>query len=902
MSQDPTEQATVLADLSLELDPPLTFSGEFDGEPVVGLEVAAMKSADASLGELRYRALMRATADIVWTVDLDGVPRREVEHWQEFTGQSAQGDGWVNAIHPDDRNHYIARWKAAIKRGVPFEVEQRLLRRDGEYRNMVVRGVPVRDHHNNIVEWIGTHSDITDKKTAEKKLAHSEARFRALVGATADLVSTGRVDGTELGEIEDWRAFTGLTAEDTKDLGWAAAIHPEDRAESLRRWVEAMETGLPLELEQRVRRHDGQYRIMQTCGVPVRDESGNVVEWICAHNDITDQREAEHVLRQQAELLDLAHDTIMVGDLDGTIRFWSRGAERMYGFSKEEAIGKLATPLLKSEFPQPFPEILATLERDGWWEGEVRHQASNGECVVVASRWVLQRDSTGKPVGILKTNNNITDRKRTEEVLRATESRFRKLFESDLMGIAIPDRFGGFLEGNDELLRIVGYTREDLIAGKVRWDRMTPPEYQALDMQHIAEASARGSCTPYEKEYIRKDGSRVPILCGYALLEGTEDRYIGFVQDLSPQKHVEAELREREQRFSVLAESLPQLIWVTNASGQTIYCNRVFREYTGLSVERTVGLNWNAIIHPGDLHSTVEKWKRALQSGAPYENEYRLRRHDGIYRTFLARAVSVHNQTGQVERWLGSSTDIHDQKLAEDSLRRSEKLATAGRLAASMAHEINNPLASVVNSVFLALQDVTLSEETRKRLEDADQELIRVAQFTTQTLRFHKQSVAPGSVSLDEIMDSVLLMYASRLRGSSTRVEREYGTHEKLHCFSSELRQVFANLVGNALDAVGSGGILQIRIRAARAWDSAGARGIRVTIADSGIGIPEELRPRLFEPFVSTKEATGVGLGLWVSRGIVQKHGGRIGLRSSTHPSRHGTVFSLFFPSEHRAH
>jgi len=171
-----------------------------------------------------------------------------------------------------------------------------------------------------------------------------------------------------------------------------------------------------------------------------------------------------------------------------------------------------------------------------------------------------------------------------------------------------------------------------------------------------------------------------------------------------------------------------------------------------------------------------------------------------------------------------------------------------------------------------------------------------VAQFTTQTLRFHKQSHSSAPADLCEIMDSVFAMYAPRFKNSSIQLERKYLTHARLRCFTSELRQVFANLVGNALDAMAQGGRLNVRIRLARARDDGAESGIRVAIADTGHGIPVELQRRVFEPFMSTKEITGVGLGLWVSQGIVKKHGGRIVLRSSTSPQRHGTVFTLFFP------
>jgi hypothetical protein len=732
----------------------------------------------------------------------------------------------------------------------------------------------------------------TDLERAVMDPSLSESRYWSLVRATADLVWVVGPDGMPTNEIEDRDLFTGQR---TVGGDWLNVIHPDDREETMARWNEAMANGTMFRVVNRVRRRDGEYRHMLSRAVPVRDVSGKIREWVGTSSDITERKAAEEALREQAALLDLVHETIMACDLDGTIRFWNRGAERMYGYTRDQAAGRVSQEMLKTEFPCTQEAIHATLLRDDCWEGEVTHTDLNGNKVTVAARWVLQRDRAGQPCGILKTGTDITARKKAESVLRASESRFRKLFESGLMGIGIPDRHGAFIEGNDELLRMVGYTREDMDAGRVRWDVMTPPEYAELDAAHIAEAAERGSCTPYEKEYIRKDGTRVPIMCGYALLEGSKDQYIGFILDLSPQKEAEAALRKREQQFRVLAESLPQLVWIRGADGKYVYCNQRLLDYVGLPQEWLQDQAWEAV-HPDDVETTVARWKHSLETGEPYENEYRLRRHDGVYRCFLARAVAVRNEAGEIERWLGSSTDIHEQKLAEDALRRSEKLATAGRLAASMAHEINNPLASVMNSVYLALQDVTLSTQTRRVLTEADQELVRAAQFTAQTLRFHKQSAAPQPADLGEIMDSVLTMYSSRIKSSRTQVEREYGTEERLHCYNSELRQVFANLIGNALDAMKEAGRLRIRIRAGTAWNGTGGDGIRVTVADTGVGIPADQHGRLFEPFVSTKEETGVGLGLWVSQGIVQKHQGSILIRGCTHPARHGTVVLLFFP------
>jgi PAS domain S-box-containing protein len=758
--------------------------------------------------------------------------------------------------------------------------------------------------------------DVTEQKRAAQMLALSEARYRSLVHATADIITAGKVEGTEIADTSEFQAFTGLTAAQVGHLGWAEAIHPDDREKAIASWTEAVENGSMFELEHRLRRHDGVFRTMLVRGVPVRNPSGEVVEWISAHTDITERKlaEAENTRLMAAvqkerdwlmALISSVNDEVWFTDAEGNFT-WANWVA-VHGFGVDTAAGvevetlvqglevlrphhsprpvDEAPPLraLRGEVVQDLEEIVRTPVT-----GELRHRRISSAPV---------RDAGGQIIGSVSVVRDITERKRAEEALREAQSRFRKLFDSDLMGIAIPDRFGAFRESNDELLRMTGYTRADQDAGLVRWDTMTPPEYAELDAAHIREAAERGSCTPYEKEYIRKDGTRVPILCGYALLEGSEDEYIGFVVDLSQQKQAEAELREREERFRILAESLPQLICMTNGIGENIYCNQRYYDYLGLTEAQMTGLAWRDRIHPDDLANTLTVWSRCVETGENYLNEFRVRRHDGQYRYFLARAVPIRNDAGEIDRWIGSATDIHDQKLAEDALRRSEKLATAGRLAASIAHEINNPLEAVTNSLYLALLDPSLNADTKTYLQTAEQELRRVAHITTQTLRFHKQSISPTRVDVCDIVDSVLALFGQRLANKNIRVKTECERGSFATCLADEVRQVIANLVSNAMDATPEDGTLRLRVGTARSWTQQRQDGIRIVIADTGHGIPSAVLHRIFEPFVSTKEATGVGLGLWVSDGIVRKHGGAIRVRSRTKAQPTGTVFTVFLPS-----
>jgi PAS domain S-box-containing protein len=801
--------------------------------------------------------------------------------------EPAPGFDRMLALHtPASRRRMAAAVERILRFGEPYECDVELALPGGSIRWFAARGEVESWEHGEVAVLRGTMHDITGRKQSEREIALSENRYRSLVHASSQIVWATNTEGGQMGRIPEWQAFTGQSDAEVLGYGWAAAIHPDDRESTVDAWLEATRSGRTFTLEHRLRRHDGVYRDMAVRAVPVRDTAGSIVEWVGTHTDITEQKTAATELRMAHERLQNVMDSITDGlailDRDLRYTYYNKSGANALGLQPEDIVGKR----LGDIYPQNRTSIVYEEYRQALDTGRPRHfEVQHGPPLNIWAEVHCYPSAQGLTVYY----REISERKRTEAALRASESRFRRLFESDLMGISIPDRFGAFKEGNDELLRITGYTREDLEAGLVRWDRMTPPEYAAVDAEHIAEAAERGACTPYEKEYIRKDGSRVPILCGYILLEGSQDEYLAFVLDISRQRAAEAELREREQRFRLLAESLPELVWITDPIGSLTYLNTRFLDYCGIPPEKMVGFDWYAILHPEEFEFVGQRWARTVQTGEPYLIELRLRSHEGTFRHFLARALPMRNEAGEILRWVGSCTDIHDQKLAEEALRRSEKLAATGRLAASIAHEINNPLSSVTNSLYLALQDPALSDETRSFLQMAEQELTRVTHITTQTLRFHRQSKAASIADLSETMESVLMLFGPRLMARKIEVIRDLQRGAHILCFDDELRQVFANLVSNSLDATADGERIRVRVRRV-------STGIRVTVADTGCGIPAKVRKRIFEPFFSTKDTTGIGLGLWVSDGILQKHRARFGLRSSTDPDRHGTAISILLP------
>jgi PAS domain S-box-containing protein len=782
-----------------------------------------------------------------------------------------------------------------IATGEGYEVDLEIVRPTGEHRWVVARGVRNLDEQGAIHGVRGTVQDITERKLTELRLLEQEQELReAQRAARLGIWRWDKASDTTTWSEEVYRAFGMEPGGQVPRFEGMLDLHaPESRVRLVRAVEAALETAEPYAQDMELVLPDGTRRWIAS--------RGQVESWIDGKpavlrgtvQDITERKTTE--LRFQR-----MYDSDLMGigfpDPTGVIQDCNDALLRIVGYTREDvAAGRLRWDAMT---PPEYREadnshILEAAERGSCTPYRKEYFRKDGTRVPILCGFARLGPVENRSIGFVL---DLSAQVSAEAALREALSRFDKLYHSGLMGICYPDRFGAFSDGNAEFLRIVGYSEEDLRAGLVRWDVMTPPEYRPLDAEHIAEAAEKGSCTPYEKEYIRKDGSRVPILCGYALREGSTDEYVAFVMDISPVKRAEAALREREQRFSALAESLPELVWMADPQGQRVFTNRRFQLYAGLSAAEMMETRWLELVHPDDRERSIVLWRRAVETGDPYQNEYRIRRHDGAYRTFLVRAVAVPNDVGEIEHWVGSGTDIHDRKLAEEALRRTEKLAAAGRLAATIAHEINNPLAAVTNSLYLALMDETLRDETRNYLNLAEQELARAAHVTTQTLQFHRQTSAPAVVELNVVMESAIALFATRFKTSAIEVKREYGEQAELYCCGDELRQVFANLLSNALDAMRQGGRLRVRIRRSHRWAAGGAAGVRVTVSDTGCGIPGEVRGRMFEPFLSTKEATGTGLGLWVSQNIVQKHQGTIQLHSVANGERRGTVFSMFFP------
>ena len=401
-----------------------------------------------------------------------------------------------------------------------------------------------------------------------------------------------------------------------------------------------------------------------------------------------------------------------------------------------------------------------------------------------------------------------------------------------------------------------------------------------------------------------------PPIFSFGITEGADlERLIVFLAisvfagSMARQRTLAESRADRTTReMAAIVEYSSDAIFSTSPDGTITSWNRAAEQLFGYSAEEAVGTPV-ARLAPPERQEEVARNLRIFNAGGhvnPHQTE-RIRR-DGARVPVLLSLSPLCDAHGQIVGASAIARDISAEKQSEEAIRRSEKLATAGRLAASIAHEINNPLEAVTNLLYLARNDST---NAARYLTMAEQEVGRVARLAQQTLGFVRDTDASASVDAAAIMDEILQLYSRKLEGQQVRVTRRYRDVDRIFGFAGELRQLFANLVVNATDAMSNQkppnhASLEVRVAPARNW-SDGRDGIRITVADNGSGIPRENLSRIFEPFYTTKEDTGTGLGLWVSNGIVHKHGGSIRVRSRTTGSATGTVFSIFLPYQYEA-
>jgi len=352
------------------------------------------------------------------------------------------------------------------------------------------------------------------------------------------------------------------------------------------------------------------------------------------------------------------------------------------------------------------------------------------------------------------------------------------------------------------------------------------------------------------------------------------------------------------ERFRTIVDTTPECVKIVAADGTLRLMNSSGLAMIGAgSAEEAIGKSVYDLIAPED-RERFREFNQKICGGMKGALEFDIVGLRGVRRQMESHAAPMRTHNGEIVH-LAVSRDVSERKRAEEALRRSEKLAAVGRLAATVAHEINNPLESVTNLLYLARRDMASVGQAREHLVLAEQELDRIAHVAKQTLGFYRDSTIASRLNVSQTIQELMTFYGSRLRNRDITVETNMDPSAHIFSAGGEFRQVFSNLILNAIDAMPStGGRIRVKVRIIHDSGDSMRAGVRITVADTGSGITPEHMPHIFESFYTTKEEIGTGLGLWLARNIIQKYGGRIRARSRVQEQRSGTVFSIFWPAD----
>jgi PAS domain S-box-containing protein len=674
----------------------------------------AMASPGQESGSEQLPHIIDSIPALIHTARPDGYLDYFNQRWLDYLGvpmEGLLGWKWTAAIHPEDVEAIVTRWRSSIATGEPFLHEARVRRADAEYRWMLHHKVALLDERGDVVKWYGSSIDIEDRKRAEERLRKeaqelqrsefylAEAQRLAHMGSWAFDPAGFDYWSPELFRMHGLDpAHKPPTFQDYPDC-----IHPQDR-ESMANLINGLlAKASPCDTTKRIVRPNGEVRYIRWVGAAVV-ENESLKKYVGSAIDVTEQELATQELRRReaylAEAQRLSHTGSFGWKPDSGEIVWSDETYRIFEY--DSTVKPTVDSVLQRIHPQEralAQEVIDRASQTGTdFEHEYRLLLTDGRVKHVHAIAHAVQNASGDRE-FIGAVTDITERKTTED-------KMRRLVEAGILGIFIANVEGEIVEANQAFLQMLQYDRQDLASGRLRWTDLSPDEWRERDEGALREALATGAMQPYEKEFFRKDGSRVPVLLGAALFEGRRDG-VAFVLDLSEQKRAGEKIREQEMELRQVLDLSPQQVAVFGPAGERLYANRILLDYIGLSLEewrQTPGSIFRSLyLHPDDRERVGRaSFDSIFSSGSDYKLEFRVRGADGNYRWFLVRFNPLHDDKGQVKRGYAALTDIEDRKRAEQRLQQENVALREEIDKASMFEEIvgtSRPLKAVLSRI-----------------------------------------------------------------------------------------------------------------------------------------------------------------------------------------------------------
>jgi PAS domain S-box-containing protein len=777
-----------------------------------------------------------------------------------------------------------------------------------------------RDAEGTPLAILETNTDISERKRAEQAAHRSESELRALVENIPAMVFVALPGPANEFVSRGWREYTGLTAEETQELGWQGVVHPEDLARHMEKWRICSATGEPLEDETRFRgAADGQYRWFLVRAVPLRDGGGKILKWYGILTDIENRKRAEEALKRSEAYLAESQRLTKTGSWarkpDGPALYWSAETFRISGFDPEQGFPDRETvrrrihpedreklrQILRKAYEQKADYTSAF--RYVMPDGTVKHMEGTGHPVLNAA---------GEVVEYMGTMTDVTDRKRAEESLQRSEAYLAEAQRLSHTGsFAYDPGTATTLYWSEEIFRIFGLDPQQGIPDYDETRRLVHPDDIERVSQSCLEAFRDKAAFTQEYRVMLRDKTvkHLHVIWRPVLGEdGALSQYIGAAADVTDRKRAEEALRRSEAYLAEAQRLSHSGSWAYEAGGGRVYWSEENLRIWGFDPQRgapdleTVEQR----MHPEDRDREVEYAKNATRAGRDFVQEFRIVLPDGAVRHIHSFGHPVLSASGEVTEVLGTHIDITERKRAEQERERLRQLEAElvhmnrvvmlGELASSLAHEINQPITATVTSAKACLRwlahDPPELERARAAARRIESDGNRAGEIIHRLRMFYKTGAPPQRelVDINDVVDEMLVLLRNDARRRSISLRTELTPHlPRIMADRVQLQQVLMNLMLNGMEAMGDrGGELIIR-------SQRGENGLlQISVSDTGVGLPSEKLDLIFNAFYTTKPQ-GTGMGLAISRSIIEAHGGRLW---ATNNAPRGATFHLTLPVE----
>ncbi len=875
---------------------------QFDVARIYAYDITERKKAEEVQG--RLAAIVESADDAIIGKDLNGI----IQTWnvgaENIFGYKAEEviGRPVSLLVPPGHTDEVPEILARIKQGGHIEhFETVRMRKDGTIIPVSLTFSPIKDASGRIIGASKIAHDITDRKQAEEALRQSEERYRTLFNTLMEgfciieMIFDSDDRPVDYRFLEINPAFEAQTGLQNAQGRLMRELAPDHEAHWFEIYGNIALTGEPARFVNEARALNRWYDVYAyRYGRP---ESRQVA---IIFNDITELKRAEEALRTQAELLNLAHDAILVRDIADKITFWNPGAERTYGWTHDEAMGRVNHDLFKTRCPKPLIELNAEVAEKGSWEGELIHTGKDGREIVVASRWSAQRDMTGRQVGILEINRDITERKRAEEKLRESEQLYRAIGESIDYGVWVCAPDGRNIYASESFLKLVGMTQEQ--CSNFGWGEVLHPDDAERTIAAWQECVRTMSKWDIEHRFRGVDGQWHPILARGVPVKNERGEVIywaGINLDIKSIKQTEESLleserheRERAEELATLIEAVPMPVFIArDPECLHLTGNRLAGEILRIPHGNELSLSAPSETKPHNFRPLKDGRELRLDElpaqqaccGVHVKDfEFTLAFDDGLVRHVLGYGTPLLDNQGRPRGTVSVLVDITELKQAEEALKQSNtELAAANRemesFIYSVSHDLRGPLRHISGFAELVMKNIAdkAGEKEKRylaRIHEGTEKMGRLIDDLLNLSRMSRQEIQRTSINLSEIASSII----ADLREAHPTRNVDVDIKEGLTAFADRglIEVVLSNLLGNAWKFTGKTEHARIEFGTVEQDGK-----IIYYVRDNGAGFDQKYVGKIFWPFHrlhsgSAFEGTGIGLAI-VDR-IISRHGGKV--------------------------